>query len=205
MTRVASRHLRSVAEAILATDLGPVDALARVLDTARRTGRRVYVFGNGACAALASHMATDLGKITSLDLGQGPGQLPAPGRIRIMALTDNAALITALGNDVRFEDVFLEQLKSLAEPHDVVIGLSGSGSSPNVVRALEYARNLGATTVGFTSSRASSEAMRRTCDLCLIAPLEGMEAIEDVHVALHHAVTLAVVELQAEPLREVQP
>ena len=197
MSDTIRQHLTSVAEAIANVDIEPVARLAEMLAAARFDGRRVYVLGNGACAALAAHLVTDLGKATAVDLGTGPGIRPAPGRLRVHSLTDNAAYISALGNDVAFEDVFLEQVKNLVEAGDIVIGLSGSGASPNVVRALAYAQLIGATTVGFTSRRASSAAVRRHCDVCLSAPVDGMEAIEDVHVVLHHAVALALKTMRA--------
>ena len=192
MLRTIRTHLEVVASALARVELEPLERFAALLDAARRDGRRVYAFGNGACASLAAHLVADLGKSTASDLGAGPDAAPAAGRLRLHSLVDNAAYVSAIGNDVAFEDVFLEQAKSLIEPGDIVIGLSGSGSSSNVVRALTFARSIGATTVGFTSARPSAEAMRRHCDICLIAPTEGMEAIEDVHVAMHHAVTLAL-------------
>ena len=197
MSDTIRKHLASVAEAIANVDIEPIARLATLLDSARFDGRRVYVLGNGACAALAAHLVTDLGKATAIDLGSGPDTRPAPGRLRVHSLADNAAYISALGNDVAFDDVFLEQVKNLVETGDIVIGLSGSGASPNVVRALAYAQLIGATTVGFTSTRASSAAMRHHCDVCLSAPVDGMEAIEDVHVALHHAAALALKAMRA--------
>jgi D-sedoheptulose 7-phosphate isomerase len=81
-------------------------------------------------------------------------------------------------------------LKNLLQPGDVVIGISGSGQSPNVVRALEYAHRNGAKTIGFTGARASAQVLARHCDLCLRTPLTMMEQIEDVHVICHHMITV---------------
>jgi D-sedoheptulose 7-phosphate isomerase len=115
-------------------------------------------------------------------------------RLSIMSLNDNAAWMTALGNDVAYEDVFLEQLKNHLKPGDVVLAISGSGGSPNVLRALDYARALGATVLGFTGRQAKADEMRRRCDVCVQAPATMMEQIEDLHVVYHHVVTRMLYE-----------
>jgi D-sedoheptulose 7-phosphate isomerase len=136
-------------------------------------------------------MACDLGKGTAHDLGEGP----QPGRfrrLRIQSLADNVALLTAYSNDLSYEDVYVEQLKTLLAPGDVAIGISGSGGSPNVLRALAYARSAGAVTIGFTGSQATSVLLCQLCDIAVQAPLMMMEQIEDIHVMLHHAITVCL-------------
>lgn len=187
----AAEYLASVVECLGRIDPAPIDRIAERLFEAYRSGRRVLVFGNGASAALASHLATDLAKGTATDLGLGPQALARP-RLKVVSLSDNAALLTALGNDLSYDDVFLEQLKCLLEPGDVVLGISGSGASPSVLRALAYARSLGAVTLGLTGARASGEQLAGLCDECLRAPSEIMETIEDLHVIAHHAIVLAL-------------
>lgn len=113
-------------------------------------------------------------------------------RLRIIGLADNVALMTAYGNDIRYEDVFVEQLKNLLGEGDVVIGISGSGGSPNVLRALEYSRARGAVTVGFTGAQPKAAMLRSHCDYTLAAPLDLMEQIEDLHVIFHHVISLAL-------------
>lgn len=117
----------------------PVDRLRAVVDAlqaAAEAGRTVFVFGNGGSAATASHFANDL----TAAAGDRP--------LRAVSLTDNVPLLTALANDYSFADVFSRQLARLARPGDVVVALSGSSNSANVVRAVRQARELGATTVG---------------------------------------------------------
>lgn len=184
-------YLSTVEQAIRRIDPREVERVVDVLFDACVSGRRVYAFGNGASAALAAHMACDYGKGSAPDLGEGLHDSCA-SRLRIIALTDNAALLTAYGNDIRYEDVFLEQLKNHLEPGDVVLGVSGSGGSPNVLRALEFARKRGAVTVGFTGQQPPAVRMAGLCDVCLRVPLALMEQIEDLHVVAHHAIACSL-------------
>jgi D-sedoheptulose 7-phosphate isomerase len=184
-------YLSSTQAAMGKIEAEPLSLVVDALYNAYSKERQVFTLGNGASAALASHMAADMGKTTSLDVGQGTA-IPRTKRLRIMSLTDNVATITAYSNDVRYEDIFVEQLKNLLKPQDVVIAISGSGSSANILRALEYARARGAVTIGFTGARASAEDMRALCEVCLSAPSTLMEQIEDLHVVFHHIVTLAL-------------
>ncbi len=187
MTSSIKDYLKVVAEAVALTDPDSLEALVDVLETAYVNGKTIYTFGNGACAALAGHMACDLGKGASLDLDLGPDVL-AKKRVRIVSLNDCVPLVTALANDLSYQDVFLEQLKNLLVPGDVAFGLSGSGGSPNVLRALRYARNAGAVTVSMTGEQEKAGMIAELSDVCLRAPLAMMEQIEDIHVIYFHAV-----------------
>jgi D-sedoheptulose 7-phosphate isomerase len=112
----------------------PADAVERIVQHLRRAfleQRQIFCIGNGGSAANSSHFATDLGKCSSDALGKP---------FRVHSLTDNTPWMTALGNDYAFEDIFLRQLKNYGQPDDVVIGVSVSGNSPNLVKALEWAR-----------------------------------------------------------------
>jgi D-sedoheptulose 7-phosphate isomerase len=202
-------YIQTIQDALGAIDQNRLYAIVDVLFDAFASGRTVYTFGNGASAALASHMACDLGKGTATDLGSG-SRSAAHRRLRIVSLNDNASLVTALGNDIDYQDVFLEQLKGLLAPDDVVIAVSGSGQSPNVLRALEYAHRHGAVTVGFTGVRPGAVAMRELCDICLQVPVMTMEQIEDLHVICHHMITMRLrqriadwAELHAHPAAAV--
>jgi D-sedoheptulose 7-phosphate isomerase len=167
----------------------PVDEILRVIETlhaARFAGRQVFVIGNGGSAATASHFACDLGKGTSR-----PG-LP---RFRVIALTDNMATFSAYANDVGYECVFVEQLANLLRPGDVVVGISGSGNSTNVLRALEYARHHAAMTIGFTGFDGG--LIKDCVDLCVIVPSYCMEQVEDVHLILEHLVCTVLRQIAA--------
>src|SRR5271169_4156548 len=118
-----------------------IDRAADVLWRAYIEDRTVYVLGNGGSAALASHCACDLGKGTVVNGNR---------RFRVLALTDNVPLMTAWANDSSYEDVFAEQLTSLVGRNDIALAISGSGNSPNVLKALQVARHAGAFTIGLT-------------------------------------------------------
>lgn len=184
-------YLATVQKAIGALNPADLEAVVNAIYDAYQNDKQVFTMGNGASAALASHMACDLGKGTAADLGAGT-EVTGVKRLRIIGLADNVALMTAYGNDVAYEDIFLEQLKNLLNPGDVVIGISGSGGSPNVLRAMEYARQKGAVNIGFTGFQPKAEKMKALCDITLQAPLTLMEQIEDLHVVFHHVISLAL-------------
>lgn len=185
-----SSYAATLQEALGRTDFSEIARAVGVIEAAHRDERQVFAFGNGASAALASHMATDAGKLlVSEDAAR------RRKRLRIQSLNDNAPWLTAIGNDIGYDQLFTEQLANHLRPNDVVIGISGSGSSPNVLRALEFARGGGATLVGFTSARRSADMMASLCHVCLRAPLDMMEQIEDLHVAYHHMIVRRVYAL----------
>jgi D-sedoheptulose 7-phosphate isomerase len=155
-----------------------IAAIGDVLFDAYRDGKQVFVAGNGGSAATASHMACDLGKTTVR---------PNQRRLRITCLNDNVPLLTALANDAGYEHVFSEQLVSLIGAGDVLIVLSGSGRSPNILEAIRYARSRSATVIallGFDGGEAVELA-----DECVLVPSEEYGLIEDLHLILDHVLT----------------
>jgi len=162
----------------------PADQIAQIihaLEQARMERRQIFLIGNGGSAATASHFANDLLKATVAD---------GKPRMKAIALTDNIPIMLAYANDCGYETIFAEQLDALSEPGDLVVAFSGSGRSPNVIRALDLARERGLTTIGVTG-RDGGE-MQKRCDICLIAPCEPMEQIEDVHIVLCHLIYSAI-------------
>ncbi len=172
------RHYFSSVQALL--DDIPFDAVDAVVDLlmdAARDGRTVFICGNGGSAATASHMACDLAKRPVV-----PGQ----PRLRVVALTDNVALMTALSNDTSYSEVFAEQLRPLARPGDVLIAISGSGNSPNVLNAVRVAQEAGAVTVGFCGYDGGQ--LKALVDYPVHIPCSVMAMVEDVHLMLEHAI-----------------
>lgn len=162
----------------------PQDQIAQVIRALKQTRleqKQIFIIGNGGSAATASHFANDLLKATVAD---------DKPRMKAIALTDNIPVMLAYANDNGYETIFAEQLDALAGPGDMLIAISGSGRSPNVLRALDLASTRGLTTIGFTG-RDGGE-MPRKCDLCLIVPCQPMVQIEDVHVVLTHLITSAI-------------
>jgi D-sedoheptulose 7-phosphate isomerase len=184
-------YLETVRRALADVDQDALAAAAEVVVRAWEEGRQVFTIGNGASAALASHMACDLGKGSATDLGKGSEPLGGK-RLRVISLVDNVALLTAYGNDIAFEDAFVEQLKNLLQPGDVVMAVSGSGGSENVLRALRYARASGAVVVSFTGAQEKAGLIAALSDVCVRAPLTLMEQIEDLHVVFHHVICLVL-------------
>jgi D-sedoheptulose 7-phosphate isomerase len=179
-------HLSRVADKI---PLATIDRIAGILVGAYNSGRTVYIFGNGGSAALASHLACDLGKGTINGTAR---------RFRVMALTDNVPLMTAWANDSQFEDIFAEQLLNFVELDDVAFAISGSGNSPNILRALRAARGAGAITVGLTGFQGGR--MKDLCDQCTIVPSDNMQIIEDMHLCAAHALFTTVRQRICHPV-----
>ena len=162
----------------------PQDQIVQIVDIlkrARLARKHIFLIGNGGSAGTASHFANDLLKSTVAE---------DKPRIKVIALTDNIPVMMAYANDCGYETIFAEQLDALADSGDVLVAFSGSGRSPNVIRALDLARERGMTTVGF-AGRDGGE-MQGRCDVCLVAPCQPMEQIEDVHVVLTHLIYSAI-------------
>lgn len=158
-----------------------------VLLQAWRNGKRVYLCGNGGSAATASHMANDLNKYTI--------QADKP-RLRAIALTDNVPLMTAWANDSSYEMIFAEQIINLAEAGDVLIAISASGNSPNILKALETARRCQVVTVGFTGDLGGK--MKELVDYCIMIPDSLIGRQEDGHMILDHVISFTLRELIKE-------
>ncbi len=159
-----------------------IEEFVGLLREARERGNCVFVFGNGGSATTASHFACDLGKGTVRE---------GVPRFRVVTLHD-IATFSAYANDHGYETVFAEPLKNLARPRDVAVGISASGNSPNVLRAVEAAREMGLQTVGITGYRGGK--LKELVDLCIVVPADDMQWIEDMHLAILHAVFRALLE-----------
>ena len=175
-------HLKDVLDRL---PIAKAERAADILFRTYQTDHTVFLFGNGGSAALASHMAADLGKGTHQP---GPEWMASVKRLKVLSVTDNVPLLTAWGNDTAYENVFAAQMENFIQPDDVAFAISGSGNSPNVLRALELARRKGAITVGLGGFAGGK--MRALLDCPVIAPSDNMQRIEDVHVILAHMIFL---------------
>lgn len=183
MSDLARRYLADLAETMRRLPLDDVQRFVEMLHEARLEGRQVFLLGNGGSAATASHFCCDLAKNTVV---------PDVPSFRALSLTDNAALMTAWANDTAYDNLFCGQLDCLLQPGDLVIAISGSGNSPNVLRAVEMARERGAVTVGMTGFAGGR--LKPLVDLAIVVPCECMEQIEDLHLVLEHLVVTALRE-----------
>lgn len=158
---------------------------ADILFRAYQTDHTVFTFGNGGSAALASHMAADLGKATHFP---GHASLAGVKRLKACSVADNVPMLTAWANDESYEKVFAAQIENFIQPGDVAFGISGSGNSPNVLRALELARRVGANTVGLTGCGGGK--MKALLDCPIVVPSNHMQQVEDAHLILAHLIFL---------------
>ena len=172
-----------------ALDSISLDGIAQAIETVRtawQEDRQIFAIGNGGSAANASHFATDLGKGSSDKVGQ---------RFRVLSLTDNAAWMTALGNDYSYDDVFLRQLQNYARPGDVLIAASVSGGSPNLVKAFTWARERGLRTVALVGGKRG--ALADIAEQVVVAEDTHYGRVEDVHMHIYHMICYAFMEQPA--------
>jgi len=172
-----------VTQALVNMPLAPLGEVVVVLAEARDNGKRVYTFGNGGSAATASHFASDLNK--------GATRKDKP-RFRAACLCDNTPVLTAWANDTLYEAVFIEQLKNMLDEGDVVVGISGSGNSDNVLDAVKYASTKGAKSIGLTGFDGGE--LKDLADIAVVVDSQCMEVIEDVHLVICHSVAVCLRE-----------
>jgi D-sedoheptulose 7-phosphate isomerase len=171
-----AQYLLDIQQAVEQISLDAVESLIALLLEAAQAGKTIYLIGNGGSAATASHFACDLSK------GTRGANRPW---FRVVALTDNVPLITAWANDVDYADVFAEQLRNLCLPGDILIAISGSGNSPNILRAAAAATAAGATIVALTGAGGR---LGPVADLWLQTPAGCIEQVEDLHLIVEHLV-----------------
>jgi D-sedoheptulose 7-phosphate isomerase len=163
----------------------PLEALEQavtLIDEAHAAGRQIFVIGNGGSAATASHMMNDLNKGTLGHKGDAPWK-----RFRVIALTDNVSLMTAWANDTDYNAIFSEPLKNLAQHGDLLIAISASGNSPNIIAAVNAARELGVKVIGLTGFGGGKLA--KLADVVFDVPSDDYGPVEDVHMILDHIIT----------------
>lgn len=164
-------------------DCSAIDAFTDLVYGAWRDDRQVFVFGNGGSAATASHYVTDLVKTCAVG---------GVRRLRAFCLVDNVPLTTALGNDIDYNETFRYPLESYARPGDVAVAISGSGTSPNVVAACEWAKANGVTLVSLTGFGGGT--IGEMADVHVNVPSDNYGAIEDLHLSVGHMVIQALHE-----------
>lgn len=174
--------LRSVLDNL---PLQEISKAGEILFECYQTNHTVFTFGNGGSGALASHLVADFGKGTHFP---GPKELATVRRLKALAVTDNMPMVTAWANDTHYDDIFMRQMENFLQPADVAIAISGSGNSRNVIRALEYARSIGATTIGLGGFGGGK--MKELLDCPIIVPSNSMQHVEDAHLVIGHMIFL---------------
>lgn len=172
-----NEYFDKVSETLKQIDTSSIVKLVERLLKARENGNHIYIFGNGGSGATASHITGDFLKGISFGLEK---------RFRVQCLNDNISGMMAIANDLTYEEIFVEQLKAFVQKDDVVIGISGSGNSANVIKAMQYAVSQGATTVALCGYKGGK--IKEIAEIVVHAPIHDMEVTEDIHIIVFHAI-----------------
>ncbi len=170
-------YIQRLKNALDSTDISTINKIMELLICARDKRKQIFIMGNGGSGATASHIAGDFNK--GLSLGR-----PEEKRYKFISLTDNLPTLLSLANDVSYDDIFLEQLKNFLMPDDIVICISGSGNSENVLRAASYAKNVGSTVIGFAGYDGGK--LINLADVSLHISVNDMQIVEDLHMIVGH-------------------
>ena len=176
-------YFAKVAETLKKIDLKTIDNVIAFLECYNNDGT-IYIMGNGGSGATASHVCGDYIKGVSYGL---------PKRFRVISLNDNMAGILAIANDLTFHDIFTEQLKVGLKKNDIVLGISGSGNSQNVVNALTYAKQQNVKTIAFCGYKGGK--IKDIADISVHIPVMDMEITEDIHLMVFHAIKQAIIKI----------
>jgi D-sedoheptulose 7-phosphate isomerase len=177
-------YMAGLSKTLRELDTGQLAKIVEVILKAQENGKQIFTMGNGGHANTAAHMINDLAKHTiSSDTKDA---VVAEKRFRTMCLNDSVSFVTGIGNDMGYDHIFSEQLRNWCGPGDVVIGLSGSGNSENVLKAFAVAKACGATTICLSGKGGGKS--KAVADICVVVPSNKMVQIEDVHLAINHAV-----------------
>src|SRR5436190_2035144 len=176
-TMGAKDYLERVCAEIRRIDPAELEDLSSLIEDAYEAGRFVFICGNGGSGANASHLCEDLAKCTLRDF-------ESQRRLKVLSLTDNTAGIMAWANDEGYDRIFIEQLKNLASPGDLLLAISGSGNSPNILKAVEWADGHGMTTVGFTGFGGG--ALKSLAQHNVHVAIDDMGIVESLHQVVFH-------------------
>ncbi|MEN6440728.1 MAG: SIS domain-containing protein [Syntrophobacter sp.] len=177
MNSFALNYIQVLRRNLLEIDIDRIHRISELILNVHRNGNQVFIMGNGGSASTASHFACDLTKCSPPNGGR---------RLRVMSLNDNTPILTAWANDVGYDAVFREQLTNYLLPDDVVIAITASGNSPNVLNAVEYARTVGAISIGLIGFTGGK--LQHMVDECVIVDNDNYGQVEDIHMMLSHMI-----------------
>ena len=191
---ITTIYFQELKETIDQLSMEEIQKVIDALQEARLKGRKIFIMGNGGSASTASHFVCDLGKNT---------RRQGWPNFKVIGLADNMAIFSALANDEGYGNVFSQQLANLVEADDVVIGISASGKSPNVLNAIEVAHQADALTIGMSGYDGGQLA--GMVDISVHVPSYCIEHVEDIHLMLEHMITKAIKEQVGEaPAQKVE-
>jgi len=171
----AGKYLSELVDLINSIDLDEIENFINELEEAYKNDKNIFVMGNGGSASTASHFACDINKGVSLKLNK---------RFKVISLNDNIPIMLAYANDISYDSIFEEQLKNYIKKDDLVVGISGSGNSKNVLMAIEYANAIGARTFGITGYDGGK--LKKIAEKSIVIRSNDMQKIEDCHMILVH-------------------
>jgi len=183
MNNPVRQYLQSLHDTLDHLPIADIETVIDILYDARLSGQQVFIMGNGGSASTASHFVCDLAKNTRME---------GWPHFRVLGLTDNMALFSALANDDGYENVFAAQLENLVREGDIVIGISTSGNSSNVVNGIKLGNQVGAVTIGMTGFDQGE--IGRLADHQIHVPSHNIEQVEDVHLMLEHLIVTVLRE-----------
>lgn len=186
-TELSKEYLGELIKALGSLNLEDFDAIVNILLKAYKENKQIFIMGNGGSAALASHFACDLGKGTLQNAYDDKEK-----RFKVISLADNTALMTAYSNDLSYEQVFSQQLKNLVNKDDIVIGISASGNSKNVINAIELAKKNKAITIGLLGFDGGK--LKDIVDFKIWVNSHNYGIAEDIHLALQHMICFTIKE-----------
>jgi len=175
--KTIENYLALVKDTIDKLDRSQIEKTAEAFMRVYEAGKTIYIFGNGGSAASATHACGDFVKGASYGLEK---------RFKVMSLVDNLPALMAIANDISYDDIFIEQLKNFLQPEDLVIGISGSGNSINVVKAMEYAKQKGAQTIAFCGYKGGK--IKEIADISVHSVAMDMEVAEDIHMMVFNVI-----------------
>lgn len=180
------KHINTLSKLIQEIDSSQLKAVAETLYIAWQNKQNIFCIGNGGSAATSAHFATDL------SWGRNKANQDRP---KAISLTTNTSILTALSNDIGYDSVFCEQLKTFLQKHDIVFAISASGNSQNIIKAIEYANSVGAITIGLSGFDGGT--MKSICQKCIhVNTNQGeYELVEDVHHAICHMLSTYIKQL----------
>jgi D-sedoheptulose 7-phosphate isomerase len=169
------KYIDDERDALQRLDVGKINEALNLLVETKANHGHIYIFGNGGSASTASHFQNDFNKGVSLHLYE---------RFRFHCLNDNVATMMAIANDISYDDIFYFQLENILEPNDIIIAISASGNSTNVIKAVEYAKSLNNKVIGLTGYDGG--VLGRQSDIHLNVPINSMQITEDIHMTFDH-------------------
>ncbi|MDR4498277.1 MAG: SIS domain-containing protein [Candidatus Scalindua sp.] len=177
------QYLDDLQDTLRNIDLQNVERIVNAILAAYENEKQIFIMGNGGSGSTASHFACDINKGVTFGLEK---------RFKVISLSDNIPTMLAYANDSSYDDIFIEQLKNFLNPGDVVIGISGSGNSINVIRAIQYANEKGIETIAFTGFDGGEIA--KIAKTSFVVPVNDMQKVEDGHLILAHIIMQILVK-----------